>query len=59
MAKMAKWFAKSWGMILLGIWLLLYNLPPLLAKLEVSITLPMLLVALLGVVAGVFILMGR
>ena len=46
-------------LILLGIWLLLYNLPPLLAKLEVSITLPMLLVALLGVVAGVFILMGR
>jgi hypothetical protein len=59
MGNLAKWFARSWGMILLGVWLLVYNLPPLLAKLEIPITLPGLLIALLGVVAGVCVLMGR
>jgi hypothetical protein len=59
MANMAKWLAKSWGMILLGIWLLVYNLPPILAELHISLTLSPLLLALLGVAAGVCVLMGR
>jgi hypothetical protein len=52
----AKWFTKSWGMIVLGIWLLLTNLPPLLNS---SLSLPSWLLPLLGVVAAVLILIGR
>ncbi len=46
----------SWGMILLGIWLILVGLLPLLG---ISIPAGATILALLAIAAGVLILMGR
>jgi hypothetical protein len=59
MKEMAKWFTKSWGMLLLGIWLLVINLPPVLEELGIHFSLRPIIGALIGVVAGVLILLGR
>jgi hypothetical protein len=51
---MAMRFQRNVGMLLLGIWLVLYGLAG-----TVSLGLPFPLMAILALVAGVMILMGR
>jgi hypothetical protein len=48
--------SRRWGLILLGIWLILVNLSPLLS---VSIPARETILAVLGVAAGVLILLDR
>jgi len=51
---MARGFNRNIGMLLLGLWLVLYGLSAL-----VSLGLPAMLMAVLALVAGLFILVGR
>jgi hypothetical protein len=51
---MAMRFQRNVGMLLLGIWLVLYGLAG-----TVSLGLPFPLMAILALIAGVMILMGR
>ena len=51
---MASGFNRNIGMLLLGLWLILYGLSAL-----VSLGLPAMLMAVLALIAGILILVGR